>query len=151
MRPSRLRLCFLQSDLSLTEWVTLPACVSVHQLSLSLSHYFLSDLMKNTTVITIWMSLKVPLRVLVESISRVSHTLVYPGSPCHPCKSQSDKSKSQPANTKVSRTIVRQKALCTRYGPEFNSTCYFTIIFAPSVVVAKIKLIDRYVYWHSNS
>jgi hypothetical protein len=49
--PSRLRLCFLQSDLSLTEWVTLPARVSAHapQLSLSSSHYFLSDLMDNTT------------------------------------------------------------------------------------------------------
>jgi hypothetical protein len=35
--PSRLRLCFVQPDLSLTEWVTLK------------SHYFLSDLMGNTT------------------------------------------------------------------------------------------------------
>jgi hypothetical protein len=41
---------------------TLPARVSAHapQLSWSPSHYFLSDLMENTT-------LKVPLRVLVES------------------------------------------------------------------------------------
>jgi hypothetical protein len=29
-RPSRLRLCFLHPDLSLTEWVTLPARVSAH-------------------------------------------------------------------------------------------------------------------------
>ncbi len=52
--PSRFRLYFLQSDLSLTSWVTLPARVSAHisQVSLSPSHYFLSDLMENTTVIT---------------------------------------------------------------------------------------------------
>jgi hypothetical protein len=48
----RVRLCFLQPDLSLTEWVTLPARVSVHapQVSLSPNHDFLSDLMKNTTL-----------------------------------------------------------------------------------------------------
>jgi hypothetical protein len=45
--PWRLRLCFLQPDVSLT----LPARVSAHapQLSLSPSYYFLSDLMENTT------------------------------------------------------------------------------------------------------
>ncbi len=49
--PTRLRLCFLHPDLSLTEWVTLPARVSAHapQLSLSPSHYFLPDLMENMT------------------------------------------------------------------------------------------------------
>ena len=48
---SRLRLCFLQPDLSPTEWVTPPGRVSAHapQLSLSPSHHFLSDLMENTT------------------------------------------------------------------------------------------------------
>ena len=47
---SKLRLCFLQPDLSLKEWVTLPARVSVHasQLSLSPSHELLQDLMENT-------------------------------------------------------------------------------------------------------
>ena len=49
--PSRLRLCFLHPDLNLTEWVTLPVHVSTHtpHLSFSPSHYFLSDIMDNTT------------------------------------------------------------------------------------------------------
>ncbi len=49
---------------------------------------------------------KVPLRVLVESTSRVSPTHY---TMWHPCKSQPAKSKSQPANTKVSRQFAGQK------------------------------------------
>jgi hypothetical protein len=49
--------------------------------------------------------LKVRLRVLVESTSRVSPTH-YPR--WHPCKSQPAKSKSQPANAKVIRQLAGQ-------------------------------------------
>jgi hypothetical protein len=55
--------------------------------------------------------LKVPLRVFVESTSRVSPTH-YPR--WHPCKStQPAKSKSQPANTKVSRQSSDKRAMLT--------------------------------------
>jgi hypothetical protein len=67
----RLRLWFLRPDLSLTERVNLPARVSAHdpQFSLSPSHYFLSDLIGNVIP-----HYKVPLRVLVDSTSRVGRS-----------------------------------------------------------------------------
>jgi hypothetical protein len=52
--------------------------------------------------------LKVPLWVSVESTSRGSPTH-YPRR--HPCKSQPAKSKSQPANTKVSRRSSDKRAM----------------------------------------
>ncbi len=92
--PSMLKLCFLQPDLRLTEWVTLPARVSAHapQLLLSPSHYFRSDLMENTTS-------KSLLEYKLRSTSR--------GSPTHyprwyPCK-------SQPAKANLSR-LIRKSA-----------------------------------------
>ncbi len=87
--PSRLRLCFLQPDLSLTEWVTLPARVSAIERARS------STFMVSESPFSIRSHgeyyLKVPLIVLVESTSRVSPTH-YPR--WHPCKSQPAASKS---------------------------------------------------------
>jgi hypothetical protein len=94
--PSRLRLCFLQPDLSLTEWLFLRASprmlLNFHCLRVTISYQI--------------SYLKDPLRVLVESTSRVSPAH-YPR--WHPCKSQPAKSISQPANTKVTRQLPGQK------------------------------------------
>ena len=75
-------------------------------------HYFLSNLMENTAS-------KSLLGYSYCLLSRVSPTH-YPR--WHPCKSQPAKSKSQPANTKVSRIIVLTKVLCQQ---AWTWECFF--------------------------
>ena len=97
--PSRLRLCFLQLDLSLAEIAAAMSDSSCARQRTRSSTFIVSESLFPIRSHGEYY-LKVLLRVLVESTSRVSPTH-YPR--WHSCKSQLAKRESQPANTKVSR------------------------------------------------
>ncbi len=112
------RLCFLQADLSLTEWVSDSSCTSLRTRS---STFIVSESLFPIKSHGEYY-LKVPFRVLVESTHRVTPTH-YPR--WHPYKSQPVKSKSQSVNTKVSRQLAGQER--SDNNPGFLLECVFWI------------------------
>jgi hypothetical protein len=57
------------------------------------------------------------------------------------CERETDTKKEVCKGMESCPIVFRMMSWCTRYGPEFNSACCYTIIFAPSAVDAGITLI----------